>query len=140
VLKIILFTSEHRKSNTTGKQTEEKRKTVSEGTRNCKVFNAARCDWKLLIKRIKRWHFILFVIKQANWDYGNWFNWKRKCVCCNFSWVLDWLTVWFEGMEKLFLWKGRNKVFFTSFERKGRKLHFTLHSSFILNCLSIMNK
>jgi len=114
--KIVLFTSDHCKSNITA---EENGKTFDKGY-------AARCDVKLLIARIKRWPFILFVIKLASCRImiiG--LNWKRKWVWYNFTQLGSWFVngpVWRHW--KYITLNGENKLFWTSFKRKWWKLNF----------------
>jgi len=47
------------------------------------VVGAARCDVKLLIKRMKRWPFILFGISLASWDFDDCFELERENGVCH---------------------------------------------------------
>jgi len=65
--KWLYYPLDNHKSNTTGEQTDGVRKAISEGKHIRIGVYAASSDVKLLIKRIKRWPLILFVVRLAGW-------------------------------------------------------------------------
>jgi len=89
--------------------------------------------WNSVFKKIKRWPFILFVIRLASWDYDNCFDWENEKGMLLIHGTLKGWRTW-----KDIILKVEYNQFVLHLKGKGEK-YVRFHSSLILPRLSRLN-